>query len=547
MTSDDMDLVREYAARQSEQAFEALVFRHVNLVYSSALRQANDPHLAEEITQAVFILLARKAGALGSGTILPSWLHRTACFVAADALKAGRRRAQREKEAHMQLLNEPESDVWQDISPLLDNAIAGLNEKDRHAIVLRYFQNKSLQEISAAIGVSEDAAKKRVNRALEKLQKFFSKRGVSSTTAAIAAAIYANSIQAAPAALAKTVSTVAIVKGATASTTTAALIKGTSKLMAWTKMKTAIGLGTGILLVAGATGVLVGSTNASTDDITRKLEQKFGGTIVWDKHINLPTVFVTKGLSLEESLDELSVEAGAYWTVDYAIYDSNRGLHRLLAVLHDGTELQSAGWTNLSSRSLEPMMQIVTYGGSGGMSMGPNSSSNHVGMVVVFNREASVIRDQKFREWYRRNRKAIQNGQNHEPPDNDVRMALKQAMQDGIADGVLMPERLLAEHQITSRINLTTPQAATAETAAQIAKGAHAKWTTIYTLRKAPVEGAGIKLIHQGMQTVYGESSTNRMSPQAILDQAGKRRFNLTDDELRAHERAVLELKQKTP
>ena len=550
MTSDDMDLVRDYAACQSEQAFETLAERHVNLVYSSALRQVHDPHLAEEITQAVFILLARKADRLGPDTILPSWLHRTACFVAADALKARRRRAQREQEALMQsLLNVPEDEAWRQISPLLDTAIAGLNEKDRHAIVLRYFQNKSLHEIGAAIGTSEEAAKKRVNRALEKLQKFFLKRGVSSTTAAIAAAIYANSVQAAPAALAKTVSTVAIVKGATASTSTAALIKGASKLMAWANMKTAIAIGTGILLAAGTTGVLVGSMSASKDTVASNLEHQFGKTIVWDSHINFPAVFSTKGMSLEEALDELSVEAGAYWTVDYAVYDSNRGLHQLLAALQDGAQLQSAGWTNLSTRSLEPMMQTVTYGGGGGMSLGPNSSSNLVGMVVYFNREASVVRNQKLREWFMRNREALKNGENTEPPNNDVRLAIKQAMQDGMADGVLVPERLLAEQQIASRINLTLPQAAAPEIAAEVAKTAHARWITIYTLRKAPLEGAGIKLIHEGRRTVYGQSFTNQLSPGGILDRAmdnaDQRSSNLTADELRAHENAVLEFKQK--
>src|SRR5450756_1930128 len=102
MATDDMELVRDYAARQSEPAFETLVARYVNLIYSAALRQVGDPHLAEEVTQAVFIILARKAGSLGAKTILPSWLHRTACYTAADALKIQRRRAQREQEAHMQ-------------------------------------------------------------------------------------------------------------------------------------------------------------------------------------------------------------------------------------------------------------------------------------------------------------------------------------------------------------------------------------------------------------------------------------------------------------
>ena len=94
--NDDMELVRDYAARQSEPAFAALVVRYINLVYSTALRQVRDPHLAEEITQAVFFILARKAHTLGADTILPSWLHRTAGFVAADAIKARHRRRERE-------------------------------------------------------------------------------------------------------------------------------------------------------------------------------------------------------------------------------------------------------------------------------------------------------------------------------------------------------------------------------------------------------------------------------------------------------------------
>src|SRR5215831_6476121 len=102
MSNDDMELVRDYAARRSEQAFETLISRHVNLVYSAALRQVCNPHLAEEVTQAVFIILARKAETLGPDTILPSWLYRTAGFASSDALKAQRRRRQREQEAYMQ-------------------------------------------------------------------------------------------------------------------------------------------------------------------------------------------------------------------------------------------------------------------------------------------------------------------------------------------------------------------------------------------------------------------------------------------------------------
>jgi RNA polymerase sigma factor (sigma-70 family) len=104
MMIDDMALVREYAASQSESAFERLVARHLNMVYSAALRRVASPHLAEEVAQAVFIILSRKAGSLGPKTILSGWLYRTTRYAAADALKMQRRRQQREQEAHMQSL-----------------------------------------------------------------------------------------------------------------------------------------------------------------------------------------------------------------------------------------------------------------------------------------------------------------------------------------------------------------------------------------------------------------------------------------------------------
>ena len=143
------------------------------------------------------------------------------------------------------------------LSPHLEAAMSRLAERDRALLVLRFYQNKSGPEAAALLGIREDAAHKRVTRAIEKLRKFFAQRGVTLSSAAIAGAVSANSVQAAPVALVKTISAVAIAKGATASASTLTLIKGALKIMAWTKMKTAIVVGVGVLLVAGTTTVTV--------------------------------------------------------------------------------------------------------------------------------------------------------------------------------------------------------------------------------------------------------------------------------------------------
>src|SRR5882757_9015822 len=146
----DNALLREYAERASEEAFAILVARHINKVYSVALRHTRNPHLAEEITQTVFVILARKASRLGKKVILEGWLYQTARLTALTAIRSEIRRSRREEEAQMQnMTNENESDVWKQIEPLLDNAMESLNEPDRHAVVLRYFYGKSMKEVGA--------------------------------------------------------------------------------------------------------------------------------------------------------------------------------------------------------------------------------------------------------------------------------------------------------------------------------------------------------------------------------------------------------------
>src|SRR2546422_138121 len=216
--ADDTQSLHEFAERQSGAALAAHVSRHVNLVYSVALRQMGNPHAAEEITQTVFIILARKAGSLSAKTVLSGWLYQTARLTVANYRRNEFRRVRREQEAHMQsVMNEPESDVWQQIAPMLDDALGELGEKDRHAIVLRFFENKSLGEVGAVLGTSQEAARMRVNRALEKLRNFFSRRGVTLSATVIAGAVAANSVQAAPSHLGASVTAGGLSKVAVAS------------------------------------------------------------------------------------------------------------------------------------------------------------------------------------------------------------------------------------------------------------------------------------------------------------------------------------------
>ena len=234
---DDIELLGQYARDNSEAAFATLVTRHVNLVYSTALRSAGNAHAAEEITQAVFIILAGKARGLSPRTILSGWLYQTARLTAANFLRAEIRRQHREQEAYMQsLLNEPETNVWL-ISPRCSTRRWRAWAKRIATPWCSGFSRTRVWRSGRALGASEDAAKMRVNRALEKLRKFFSKRGVALSGAVIAGAVSANSVHAAPVGLAISVTATAA-KGSAAAASTLTLVKGALKLMAWTKITT---------------------------------------------------------------------------------------------------------------------------------------------------------------------------------------------------------------------------------------------------------------------------------------------------------------------
>jgi RNA polymerase sigma factor (sigma-70 family) len=251
-TSDDMQLLQEYASGRSEEAFTALVSRHVNLVYSAALRSVRNPSQAEEITQSVFLTLARKSRALHRDTVLSGWLYQTARLTASNFIRTETRRQEREQQAHNQsTMNDSQPEAWMRVGPLLDEAMAQLSEKDRNALVLRFFEGKPLKEVGDALGSSEDAAKMRVNRALDKLRDFFHQRGITVAGAMLAEAICENSIQAAPAGLAAAVAASAL-QGAALGVSALSLVKGTLLMMTSGKISVAIGLGAAAIIALQA-------------------------------------------------------------------------------------------------------------------------------------------------------------------------------------------------------------------------------------------------------------------------------------------------------
>src|SRR5688572_22002185 len=219
--SDDHALLRAYGADRSESAFAQLVTHHVDFVYATALRLvAGDTHLAQDVTQTVFIDLARKASSLLNQRSLEAWLYQATRFAAAKAVRTERRRAVREQNAVDESVvmdlnsNQPassnSSQDWDRITPVLDDAIEQLTAADREAILLRFFARKNLRAIGETVGTTEEAARKRVSRALEKLRAYLLHRGVNISETALIAAFATGAATSAPPAFAATVTSAAL-------------------------------------------------------------------------------------------------------------------------------------------------------------------------------------------------------------------------------------------------------------------------------------------------------------------------------------------------
>lgn len=247
MTADTQTLLAQYAADGSETAFRELVERYIDFVYSTALRLLEgDTHRAKDVTQVVFINLARKARALSPKLMLGGWLHAHTFHVAMKFIRSERRRQTREREA-MQMNDESTEAHWHSLAPLLDEAITQLAKEDRAAILLRFFEHRDFRAVGAAIGSSEDAARMRVNRALEKLQALLVHRGVALPLAALATALTTKTVIAAPIGLATAVSSTALAGAGSGG------VVGILKLMAATKFK----FGVTTIAIVGATALLL--------------------------------------------------------------------------------------------------------------------------------------------------------------------------------------------------------------------------------------------------------------------------------------------------
>jgi RNA polymerase sigma factor (sigma-70 family) len=233
----DYDLLNDFAANAGETAFATLVDRHIGLVYSAAFRQLNDAHLAEDVTQAVFVLLARKAPTISKGTILAGWLYRTARYVSRDVLKTEARRRKREQDAAEAHSSVPVNEgKWEGSAARLDNALSQLTEKDRSAVLLRYFEAKTLREVGEALGCTEEAARKRLDRAVEKLRGYLEeKNGV--TPALGIEELFRNGRSDLPGGAVIRATTAALADGVAMSANVLPLVKSALQFMFLTKLK----------------------------------------------------------------------------------------------------------------------------------------------------------------------------------------------------------------------------------------------------------------------------------------------------------------------
>lgn len=260
---DDAELLQEYTRDASREAFGELVRRYVDMVHASARRQVGSPHLADDVTQAVFLVLGRRAGTVGHPGRLAGWLLKTTHFAARNALRLDARRQYHERRAatmRSEIVAESDEPAWETYQATVDEAMAGLGETERSAVALRYLRGMSLREVGQATGLSEDAARKRVDRGISKLRAMVAKKVAAPSVAGLAVALAMRGAEAAPVGLADTVIATA---GSGAAGTSGTIATAVTRMIVWTKLKVAAGITLAAVGTIG-TGIAVESRTGST-------------------------------------------------------------------------------------------------------------------------------------------------------------------------------------------------------------------------------------------------------------------------------------------
>ena len=263
----DLELLKQYGEEQSQQAFAELVGRHLEWVYGAAVRRVHDRELAEDVAQGVFIALSRRAKSLGGEQALSPWLLRVVRCAAINALRGQRRRQRHEQKAAAMrpesIFNAGSEAQWEEVAPLLDDQVLRLGKKDQKAILLRFYERKSLADVGEAMGLSEKAAQKRVERAVGKLRGILEKKGVRGTMAGLSAVLVGNVVGQMPAGLAEKI--VLAVGSGGGNSVAAGIAKGAMKMMTYAKVKVAaVMIATGLLAV----GIIAAAVAAGTDGQT---------------------------------------------------------------------------------------------------------------------------------------------------------------------------------------------------------------------------------------------------------------------------------------
>jgi RNA polymerase sigma factor (sigma-70 family) len=296
---DDAELLSRYALNGDEAAFSELVQRCLPLVYSAALRQVRRPEIAEEVAQVVFVILARKAKRLNRDVILSGWLYQTTRYASHRAIRTEIRRIKREREAAQQGAQMEQSETkWNTVEPMLDDLMARLREQDRLVLVLRFFEGQSLAQIGDRLGTSEDAAQKRVARALDRLRTLFSKKSVPTSTAVLASLLGNHSVGAVPVGLAAGVVVTATSSAAAIAPLTATLLKSTLIMMTWIKIKTLAPVGAAFAVAASVPIVGLHSQKVALEEENRALQAA--------------TIAVADYASKSEELDVLKLKVAEF-------------------------------------------------------------------------------------------------------------------------------------------------------------------------------------------------------------------------------------------